>query len=243
VRKVALVVMAVFGIGSFARVSAQDVQVSPSNRTISVLASETLRVDPDLAIATVGYSNFGATKEAAYSENLRAAEKITKALFDAGLSKEEVQTESLQLSAVDSPNHDWTAKERQDRKFQAEQSWKIRLKVSDAQKIVDLAVAAGATDVSPVQWVVADVHALEARASSAALEKARVLAEQIAKQMGVKLGVLLYATNWQPQDLEFVTRSGLTTTVTVSGEAQPSLVLFPRKVEKTGTVSAIFAIE
>lgn len=241
--KIALVALTVFGIGCLFNAAAQDVQVSPSNRTISVLASETLRVEPDLAIARVGYSNFGATKETAYADNLRMVEKITKALFDAGLSKEDVETETLQLSVVDSPNHDWTAKERQDRKFQAEQSWKIRLKVSDAQKIVDLAVAAGATDVSPVQWVVADVHALEVRASSAALDKARVIAEQIAKQMGVKLGVLLYATNWQPQDLEFVTRSGLTTTVTVSGQAQPSLVLFPQKVEKTGTVSAIFAIE
>jgi hypothetical protein len=37
----------------------------------------------------------------------------------------------------------------------------------------------------------ADVHALEAKASSSALAKARRAAEQTANQMGVKLGALL----------------------------------------------------
>jgi len=37
----------------------------------------------------------------------------------------------------------------------------------------------------------ADVHALEAKASSSALAQARRAAEQIANQMGVKLGALL----------------------------------------------------
>ena len=63
--------------------------------------------------------------------------------------------------------------------------------VRAAQKIIDLAVAAGATDVNPVQGGMADVHALEAKASSSALAQARRAAEQIANQMGVKLGALL----------------------------------------------------
>jgi hypothetical protein len=53
----------------------------------------------------------------------------------------------------------------------------------------------------------ADVHALEAKASSAALAKARIAAEQIANQMAVKLGALLYVTNGQPQDMDFTVRS------------------------------------
>jgi hypothetical protein len=61
--------------------------------------------------------------------------------------------------------------------------------------------------------------------------------------MGVKLGALLYATNGQPQDMDFTLRRRYPQSVTVSAEAQPSLILFPQKVEKTGTVSAVFAIE
>jgi hypothetical protein len=241
--KMLFAALTVVAIGCFFTASAQEVQVSPTNRTIAVTASETLRVDPDLAIAHVGYHNYGPTKEATYAENVRAAEKITQALFGAGVSKESLETEALLLSLVDYRNCDSSSDEKKNQKFEAQQTWEIRLPVPDAQKIVDVAVAAGATDVSPVQWVMADVHALEAKASSAALAKARVAAEQIAKQMGVKVGALLYVTNGQPQDMDFTVRSRYPQTVTVTAEAQPSLILFPQKVEKTGTVSAVFAIE
>jgi uncharacterized protein YggE len=242
-KKTSLAALAIVAIGCFFTASAQEVQVSPTNRTIAVTASETLRVDADWAIAHVGYHNYGPTKEAAYAENVRAAEKITKALFATGLPKEALETEALQLSLVDFRSCDLSADEKKNRKFEAQQTWEVRLAVPDAQKIVDVAVAAGATDVNPVQWVMADVHALEAKTSSAALAKARVLAEQIANQMGVKLGALLYATNGQPQDMDFTLRRRYPQSVTVSAEAQPSLILFPQKVEKTGTVSAVFAIE
>jgi len=242
-KKISLAALAILAIGFSFNASAQDVQVSTTNRTIAVTASETLRVDPDLAIAHVGYHNYGPTKEAAYAENVRAAEKITKALFAAGVPKEALETEALQLSLVDFRNCDLSADEKKTQKFEAQQTWEIRLAVPDAQKIVDVAVAAGATDVNAVQWVMADIRALEAKASSTALAKTRVLAEQIANQMGVKLGALLYVTNGQPQDMEFVGRNRYAQSVTVTGALQPSLVLFPQKVEKTGTVSAVFAIE
>jgi uncharacterized protein YggE len=206
-KKISLAALAIVAIGYFSNASAQDVQVSPTNRTIAVTASETLRLDPDLAIAHVGYHNYGPTKEATYAENVRAAEKITKALFAAAVPKELLETEALLLSLVDYRNWDLSSAEKKNQKFEALQTWQIRLPVPDAQKIVDVAVAAGATDVNPVQWVMADVHALEAKASSAALAKARIAAEQIANQMTVKRGALLYVTNGQPQDMDFTVRS------------------------------------
>jgi uncharacterized protein YggE len=242
-KKISLAALAIVAIGCFSNASAQDVQVSPTNRTIAVTASETLRLDPDLTIAHVGYHNYGPTKEATYTENVRAAEKITKALFAAGVPKESLETEALLLSLVDYGNCDLSSAEMKNQKFEALQTWQIRLPVPDAQKIVDVAVAAGATDVNPVQWVMADVHAPEAKASSAALAKARIAAEQIANQMAVKLGALSYVTNGQPLDMDFTVRSRYLQTVEVTGEAQPSLILYPHKVEKTGTVSAVFAIE
>jgi uncharacterized protein YggE len=206
-KKISLAALAIVAIGYFSNASAQDVQVSPTNRTIAVTASETLRLDPDLAIAHVGYHNYGPTKEATYAENVRAAEKITKALFAAAVPKELLETEALLLSLVDYRNWDLSSAEKKNQKFEALQTWQIRLPVPDAQKIVAVAVAAGATDVNPVQWVMADVHALEAKASSAALAKARIAAEQIANQMTVKRGALLYVTNGQPQDMDFTVRS------------------------------------
>jgi uncharacterized protein YggE len=190
-KKLSLAALAIVAIGCFFIASAQDVQVRPTNRNIAVTASETLRVDPDLANTHAGYHKYGPTKEATYAENVRAAEKITKAMFAGGVPKESLETEALLLSLLDYRNCDVSSNEKKNQEFAAQQTWQVRLALPDAQKIVDVAVAAGATDVNPVQWLMVDVYALDAKASSAAFAKARIAAQQIAKQTGVKLGALL----------------------------------------------------
>jgi uncharacterized protein YggE len=237
---VAGLVFCAFSFAGFA--SAQEVQVSPANRTITAQATATVGVDPELAIVGVGYQNYARTKEEAFAENKRVAQKIIHALLDAGIPQDAIETDELQVSAVER-DRDWSAAERKDRQYHAQQSWKIRLAVPDAQKVVDLAVGAGATDVQPVQWVVADLQILENRAAMLALEKARGLAEQMAKQAGVKLGMVLNASNGVINDMQFMKRSRDVHYVTVSEGAQPSLKLFPEKILRTTTVSVTYAIE
>lgn len=237
---VAGLVFCAFSFAGFA--SAQEVQVSPANRTITAQATATVGVDPELAIVGVGYQNYGRTKDQTFEDNKRAAHKIIQALLGAGIPQGAIETDELQVSAVDR-DRDLSAAEQKDRQYHAQQFWKIRLAVPDAQKVVDLAVSAGATDVQPVQWVVADLQILEDRAALLALEKARGLAEQIAKQAGVKLGMVLSASNGVINDMQFMKRSRDVNYVTVSAGAQPSLKLFPEKILRTSTVFVTYAIE
>jgi uncharacterized protein YggE len=109
--------------------------------------------------------------------------------------------------------------------------------------VVDLAVSAGATEVQPVQWIVTDLQILDDKAATTALEKARGLAEQMAKQMGVRLGMLLSASNGGINEMESMGRAQLKRIVTVSEQAQPSLKLFPQKILRTTTVFVTYAIE
>ena len=224
---------------------AQAVQVNHQNRTIDVEVTVAIEVEPELAIVRVGYHNFGLTQEVAYEENARAASKIIDALLAAGLKKESIETEAAHLGRLEGRNEDWTTEERKQRQFEADQTWEIRVAPSDAQKVVDRAVAAGANEVQEVSWVVKDLTELQAKSMSAALDKARGLAEQMARTIGGKIGEALYISNGDR--LNIVTRSGVGggnfTTVEVQATPKANLNLFPQKVRRDETLRVIFALE
>lgn len=219
----------------------QEVQVSRSNKTISVVATETVQTDPDLAEIRVGYQNYGGTKDAAYGENTRIANLITKALLDAGIPKENIETQGVHLERV-SEGTNLPQDARKERQFEASQSWTVRIGVRDAQRMVDIAVAAGANSVEDVSWTVKDPIALDAKAHSAALAKARSLADQITKGLGAKLGDLLFVSNENTSSrlarFSYVTRSGVGV-----AETRPQLILFPQQVRREAAVHAVFALE
>ena len=222
---------------------AQDIQVNRQNKTIAVTADESTTADAEIAALEIGYHNYGLTQDAAFRENVQAAERITKALLDAKVPKANIATEKLRLARPEI-DEKWTADMKKERQFEADQSWQITVSASAAQTVVDLAVKAGANEVADVEWNVADPVALQAKAGSAALVKAKSIAEQMAKGLGTKLGELVYASNRAPVDKRW--RS-----VTVNAESAivppppppPKLTLFPQQVKSEATVYAVFSIE
>ena len=86
----------------------------------------------------------------------------------------------------------------------------------------------------------------ETQAYASALEKARALADQVAKSFGAKTGALLYASNEARPSQFFGAGEG----GGVGGgifrkdrSARPDTKLLPQKIEKSGYVRAIFALE
>jgi uncharacterized protein len=223
---------------------AQDVQVNRQNRTIAVQVTETLEVEPELAIVRFGYHSFGLTQESAYQDNTRVASKIIDALLAAGLKKESIETESVNLGRVASQNKDWTNEERRHNQFEAEQMWNARVTPSEAQKVADQAIAAGANEIQEVSWVVRDPADLEAKAISTALGKARIIAEGMTQDFGGKIGAPLFVSNGN--QVNIVTKSGdgrSYETVEVLASPKPNLRLFPQKVRHDATLYVVFALE
>jgi uncharacterized protein YggE len=230
----------------------QEIEVNRQNRTIEVLVTESVRVDPDVANITVGCIAYGQTHDQAYQANLVVADKIIKALLARGISKDQLESSSLELSesnASDFP--DQSSATRKSRQFKAHQSWRVRVATSDAQMLIDTAVQAGANGIEDVGWEVTDTEALEAKARSAALEKARATASEFAKASGGKLGDLLYASNTLNGILGLLAgnRTVETTSASVGSQGNGfptpafSLQLFPQKVERQATVRAVFALD
>jgi uncharacterized protein YggE len=222
----------------------QDIQVNRQNKTIAVTAEESITADADVAVLAIGYHNYAPTQEAAFRDNVRAAEQIVQAMLKAKVPAENIETENLRLGRTQVVDGKWTEEMRNERAFEARQSWHVSVSVAQAQTAVDLAVKAGANEVDDVDWDVLDPVALQAKASGAALAKARSIAEQMAKGLGTKLGELVYASNrapvakmWRGMTLNTQTSEVATT------EQEPKLKLFPQKVKSDATVYAVFAIE
>lgn len=222
---------------------AQEIQVNRQNKTIAVTAEDSVTADAEIAVLAIGYHNYAPTQDSAFRENVRVAAQITKALLDAKVPKANIETEKLRLTRTEI-DEKWTAEMKRERQFDAGQSWHVTVSAAEAQALVDLSVRAGANEVDDVEWNVIDPVALQAKASGAALAKARSIADQMAKGLGTKLGELVYASNRAP--VAKMWRGMLNTSTATLGsvaEKQPKLTLFPQKVKSDATVYAVFSIE
>jgi uncharacterized protein YggE len=224
---------------------AQSVQVNQQNRTIEISASSSIEITADRVTIVVGYHNYGPTHEAAFDQNSRVAAQILKAWKDAGVSEKKIATNSLtsHLTSEDDLK-DMTLAERKEKQYEVNQSWRIEETTDVAEKLLDIAVDAGANDVSAPEWDLADPDAAESKAYESALGKARALADQMAKSFGSKTGALLYASN-ESRPSRFVTLNTEAATILEKKNysTRPATKLLPQKIEKSGYVRAIFALE
>jgi uncharacterized protein YggE len=227
----------------------QTVQVSRQNRTVEVSVRQKISVDAEVASVIIGCQEYGPTHDQAYQENLRVADNILRALLKAGIPMESIKSSRLDLSENPSFDPESHAKPILDRRFRAHQSWVVRVEVADAQKIIDLAVQAGANGLESVSWDVKDPEALESKAREAALEKARASAAEIAKTLGAKLGDALYASNSFESLTNLPLRSrsallfGILDPAAQTTQPRFTLKLFPEKVEKEASVTVVFALD
>jgi uncharacterized protein YggE len=77
---------------------AQSVTVTPENRTIEVIATEKIRVLADIANVTLGCISYGQTHDQAFQTNADLADKVVKAVLEAGVQKSQIETDSVELS-------------------------------------------------------------------------------------------------------------------------------------------------
>jgi uncharacterized protein YggE len=231
---------------SAATMQAQTVQVNLQNRTIEIAANSSIEVESDLVTITIGYHNYGPTHEVAYTENARTSAQILKAWTDAGFPQKSVSTNALNSHLTSEEDlKDMSPPDRKSRQYEVSQSWKIAAKIETAQKLIDVAIDAGANDVGDPEWGLTDPDAAESQAYSSALQKARTIADQMAKAFGAKTGALLYASNESRPSRFFTTLN--TESVSIMEKrvrtTRPETKLLPQKIEKSGYVRAIFALE
>jgi len=221
--------------------NAQTIQVNKDNRTIAITATDKVIVMADTATVHIGFIAYGPDSDAAYANGSRISNAIIKAITAAGVPKDTIESENQNVSPVQEYQIDkLTPAEKAQRKFQVVQSWTVRTPADDAAKILDVAVKAGANQSGQIDWSLKDENAPQAEAASKALQRARTVADQMAKGLNVKLGALLYANNeTQAEPPRPIMRAAAASAVM---KAEP-LAINPRRIEKSATVYAVFAIE
>lgn len=223
--------------------SAQTIQVSKENRTISVTATDKVTAMADIATVHVGFIAYGPDSDAAYANGSKTSNAIMKALTNAGIPSESIQSENQSVAPVQNYEVDKLSDaEKAQRKFQVMQSWTVRTNANDAAKVLDLAVKAGANQSGQIEWSFKDENAPEAQAAAKALQRARSQAEQMAQSLNAKLGSLLYASNEvQASPIRPMMMRAMAAPAAMD-KVEP-LAINPRQIEKSATVTAIFAIE
>jgi uncharacterized protein YggE len=223
--------------------SAQTIQVNKENRTIAITATDKVTVLADTATVHIGFIVYGPDSDWAYATGSRLSNAIIKALTDAEIPAEAIESENQNISPVqDYQNEKLTPAEKNQRKFQVTQSWTVRTAADDAAKVLDLTVKAGANQSGQIDWSFKDEHAPEFEAAAKALKGARAQAGQMATSLNAKLGVLLFASNQTQAETIRPLMRALATEQAVVDKVQP-LAISPRQIEKSATVYAVFAIE
>lgn len=175
---------------------AQTIQVNKENRTIAITATDKVTAIADQATLHIGFIAYGPDSNTAYANGSRVSNAIVKALTDAGISKDTIQSENQQIAPVQNYQVDkLTEAQKAQRQFQVTQSWTLKTPADDAAKALDLAVKAGANQSGQIEWGFKDESAPESEAAAKALKRAHTQAAQMATSLNAKLGSLLYASN------------------------------------------------
>jgi len=223
---------------------AQTIQVNKDNRTIAITATDKTMAMADIGTVHIGFIAYGPDSDAAYATGSRVSNDIIKSLTTARVPSDAIESESQSVSPVQEYQIDkLTPAEKAQRKFQVTQSWTVRVNAGDAAKILDLAVKAGANQSGQIDWSLKDENASQAEAAAKALQRARTVAEQMAKGLDVKLGSLIYASNETQAEPPRPLMKAMVANGAVMAAAAAPLAINPRQIEKSATVYAVFAIE
>ncbi len=155
---------------------------------ISVSGEGRVFAPPDIAEASFGVQTGRVPTAKVAMEQLRKdMDAIFQAIKVLGILEKDIRTEHFSLNPV----YDWTEKGQVFRGFEANQSF--RVKVRDLEKVDDVLAAAtdaGANQAGNVQFTIDDPEAQRAQAREEAVAEAKKKAELLAANLGKRLGKL-----------------------------------------------------
>jgi uncharacterized protein YggE len=218
----------------------QTLGISKDNRTITVTATDNAFAPADLAEVHIGYQAYGEDEQTAYAAGSTRSNAINDALHAAGIPADSIESEDQNLQPLNEYELKNIAPALKNMRFRITQSWTVRVAPDAAAKTLDVAVKAGANQSGSIGWAMKDSSMLEAAASAKALAHAQVIASRMAEGLHIKVGSLLYASN---QAQETVIRPMAMAMRSDKMASPRPLSISTRRVERSATVFAIFAIE
>jgi hypothetical protein len=140
--------------GSAQQTTQVQLRIESTNRTLTVSAEGRVTADPEVAILHIGFETQPSEAKGAFAAGAKTSNEIVAALKQAGIPETSIRSESQHLDRDYSKPH----------KFKLVQQWTVKTPPERAAEILDIAVAAGATDSGQIDWTVQDERDLEDQA-------------------------------------------------------------------------------
>ena len=201
---------------------------APDTRSVTVTGTASVQAVPNRAGFSAGVSSNAATAQAALAANATKAARIVDALRSGGVDRADLQTQDVSVSPR------WNEHGEQDG-FTAHSSVQVHVQdVRAAGRLIDAAVAAGASETSGPSFDRGDRDALYRSALKEAFGNARLKADTLAGEAGASLGRVLRIEEGQamaqPEPMPLEMRAATDTTTPVE----------PGKQDVQATVTVTF---
>lgn len=160
---------------------------------INVTGTGIVMADPDTAKINLSVETMGKTSEAAQKENNQIIQKITNAMQDMGVTKENIVT--TYTSVYPQYNYNDETGQRIVLGYRSYTDLQVTTKdIDNTGKYIDAALKAGATGTNGVDFSVADQSLFYGQALQTAVKNAEKSAQSIAQAYGKQLGAVTSVT-------------------------------------------------
>jgi uncharacterized protein YggE len=155
-------------------------------KTVTVTGEATLGIAPDTAVIRIGVTSQEKTAREAGESNAKQMTSVLAAIKASGIAERDIQTSRLSLQPQYDPNKGGTARLTG---FQATNQVTIKIRdIENLPAVLDRAIAAGANEMSGIEFVVSEQSKLLDQARDDAIADARRKAELFARAAGVRIG-------------------------------------------------------
>ena len=159
---------------------------SAADHLVTVTGEATVSVAPDTSIIRIGVTSQGKTAREASEANAKQMTSVLAAIKSAGIADKDVQTSQLSLQPQYDPNKGGAA-----HLLGFQVTNQVTVKIHDIDNlpgVLDRAIAAGANEMSGIEFVVSEQSKLLDEARSEAIADAHRKAEIYARAAGAKVG-------------------------------------------------------
>lgn len=178
---------------------AQNDDVAPTEsgveRTITVSGQGRVSARPDIAVVSIGVETEADSATAALDENSVRMSGVISATLDAGVTRDDVQTEGLSLRPIyQRPGPGPEGEEGPPELVGYRASNVVAVTVRDLDELgalLDAAVEAGGNRIQGIRFEISDNEELRSAAREAAMNEAIGKAEQLTELAGAELGDVL----------------------------------------------------
>ncbi len=198
----------IFYVGALSRntfKSYQFIGKAPQNeRSISINGYGKVTGRNDIAVTTIGFSNTDKEVSIAQSENKKVMDKVMADLNQLG-----IEDKDLQSNYMIYPEYNYTQDKGSVLKgYKVTHNITVKIRdLSKVNEVLNLAGKYGANEVSGLNFTIDDPENLKKEAREKALSDAKEKAQILANNLGLKLGSVMYYSEYEATNDAYYSRS------------------------------------